>query len=248
MIVERFALIGVLLIGGCAGLSQVEERVPEETVRRFVQQELATQPFFIDQGTLDPDMTGEPERKWMIDFYYEKRTVAPDICLATQLRLITAKRQTAYEIERRETTTLIALKGCAGTDERDFTLVLGELSDQEIKRAVTDALKFARAGMAADPGTVVCSPAHLREFVRLVDPARLFIFGRNGNGTWLSFVIPGTQSLLYIELMYRGDELSRISLRAEELDVRPRRPPSALELKLFQDGPVECRPDVGQAG
>ena len=98
--------------------------------------------------------------------------------------------------------------------------------------------------MAADPGTVVCSLAHLREYLRLVDPARLFFFGKNGNEIGLGFVIPGTQSPLDIDLMYRGDELSRIGVRAEELDVRPRRPASTLERNLFQRGPVECKPDI----
>ena len=132
---ERFSLVGLLLIAGCAGLSQGEEGVPEETIRRFVGQELATQPFYIDQLTLDPETTGEPERKWRIDFYYEKRAVAPDICVATQLSLWTAKREATYEIEDRETTPLVALEGCDRTDERNFILAFGELSDQEIRRA-----------------------------------------------------------------------------------------------------------------
>jgi hypothetical protein len=232
-----------LVLGGCADLFRDDEKIPDEIVRQFIDQERLADLFYIEPFNLEPEQTGDPERRWIIDLYHQRRSVSPELCLGTQLRLHVERQQAEYLIVSKERMPLVALQTCDGTDEGDFIWAHDaradeniDLSDQEIRRAVDDVLGFARTGKTADPGTAVSfSSTVLRDNLHLVDPSRLFSFHhQNGNRTGLSFVIPGTYSLFVFDLVYRGDELAEIDVHAEGLDIRGRGPASDFERSLYR--------------
>lgn len=68
--IERLAFLCELFVGGCAALS--DSRIPDPTVQKLLSSEQLDKPFWTDQGTLEPETTGEPERKWVIWSYYGK--------------------------------------------------------------------------------------------------------------------------------------------------------------------------------
>jgi hypothetical protein len=224
-----------LAVGGCAGLFRNDERIPEAIVQQFIDQERLADLFYIEQANFEPEMTGESERTWIIYLYHQRRSVSPEICVGTESKLHIRRQQTEYVIAAKEITPIVALQGCNGTNELDFVLADERLTDHGIKRAIDDALGFTRAGKTADPTTAISfSSTVLRDNLHLVDPSRLVFFNQNADRIGLIFAIPGTYSVLVLDLTYRGDQLVEIDVRAEELDIRNRGPVSDFERSLYR--------------